>query len=214
MFTGIVETVGRVGESTGRGTNRVFRIEAPEIAGELGAGASVAVDGACFTVVEADDRSFTVEAVGTTLSRTVAGRYGEGTLVNLERALALGGRLEGHLVQGHVDGTGRLVEIRVEGEYRLMDFDIPATVAEVTILHGSIAINGISFTVNALPGPHRCQVAVIPHTWEHTNLPTLAAGDAVNVEGDLIGKYVGTMARTWRAAAGAAGSPDHGGAEG
>lgn len=195
MFTGIVEAVGVVEETEARDTTRRVRIRVPGLAAELEPGASVSVDGACLTAVEVDAEGFSVDAVGTTLSRTVAGDYEPGSRVNLERAMTLGGRLEGHLVQGHVDGVGRLLEIRKDGEYWLMDFEIPEDVAARTILHGSIALNGVSLTVNALPAENRCQVAIIPFTWEHTNLGGLEPGDRVNVEGDLIGKYVGRMLR-------------------
>lgn len=193
MFTGIVEAVGVVRDVEERDTTRRIRIDVAGLAEELEPGASVAVDGACLTTVEADDEGFTLDAVGTTLSRTVAGDYRPGTRVNLERAMVLGGRLEGHLVQGHVDGVGRLMDVRREGEYRLMDFEIPEEVAAITLLHGSIALNGVSLTVNALSETNRCQVAVIPFTWKNTNLGELEPGDRVNVEGDLIGKYVGKM---------------------
>jgi riboflavin synthase len=137
-----------------------------------------------------------VEAIATTLSRTIAGGYRAGSRVNLERGLRLSDRLDGHFVQGHVDGVGELAAVRREGQHRLLDFRIPPEIAAVTILHGSIALNGVSLTVNALDRGE-CQVAIIPHTWERTNLRDLTAGDSVNVEGDLIGKYVGRMAAAW-----------------
>ena len=110
--------------------------------------------------------------------------------MNLERAVAVGTRLDGHLVQGHVDAVGDLIGIEDQGEYRLLDLRIPSDVASGTILHGSITLNGVSLTVNAISDDHICQVAVIPYTWDHTNLSRLEAGARVNVEGDLIGKYV------------------------
>jgi riboflavin synthase len=110
----------------------------------------------------------------------------------------LGGRLDGHLVQGHVDGVGRVLSVRQEGDYWLMDFQIPDVVERVTILHGSITINGVSLTVNAIPAEGQCQVGIIPFTWEHTNLGSLKAGDPVNLEGDLVGKYVGKLLSAWR----------------
>jgi len=190
MFTGIVEAVGTVREVNRRSRTCGFTLEAPGVMAGLVTGASVSVDGACLTAVEILEEGFTVEVIGTTLSRTVAGGYAPGSRVNLERALRLGGRLDGHLVQGHVDGVGELLEVRQEGEFHLMDFQIPREVAVGTILHGSIALNGVSLTVNRLEGVH-CQVGVIPHTWENTNLGLLRPGSRVNVEGDLIGKYVG-----------------------
>lgn len=190
MFSGIVEAVGMVTAVIPRDEVRELVLEAPGIAGELVPGQSVSVDGACLTVVEPRKAGFTVEVIGTTLSRTIAGRYLPGTRVNLERALRMGDRLDGHLVQGHVDGVGELVSSRREGEFHLLDVRLPGEVARGTILHGSICLNGVSLTVNALDGT-LCQVGIIPYTWEHTNLALLRPGDPVNVEGDLIGKYVG-----------------------
>ena len=196
MFTGIVEEVGRIDSAEDRGDTRVFGIGAPGIVPFLALGDSVAVDGACLTVARLGDGQFFVDAIGTTLSRTVASGYRAGTKVNLERAMVLGQRLDGHLVQGHVDGLGVLTRIGEADGFRLLDFEIPREVWEQTILHGSICINGISLTVNALDAPDRCQVAIIPHTWQHTNLSSLNPGDPVNLEGDLIGKYVGKMLAT------------------
>jgi riboflavin synthase len=193
MFTGIIETVGIVGSVRERTGAREFAIEAPEITPQLERGASITVDGACQTAVRSDERSFVIETIGTTLSRTIAGDYRVGSRVNLERSMVLGGRLDGHLVQGHVDGVGRVRAVRREGDYWLMDFDLPEVVRNVTILHGSIAINGVSLTVNALPSADQCQVGIIPFTWEHTNLGSLKPGDRVNLEGDLIGKYVAKL---------------------
>lgn len=190
MFSGIVEAVGMITAVIPRDEVRELVLEAPGIAPELVPGQSVSVDGACLTVVEPRRTGFTVEVIGTTLSRTIAGRYLPGARVNLERALRMGDRLDGHLVQGHVDGIGELVSSRREGEFHLLDVRLPEEVARGTILHGSICLNGVSLTVNALDGT-LCQVGIIPYTWEHTNLALLRPGDPVNVEGDLIGKYVG-----------------------
>jgi riboflavin synthase len=188
-----VEAVGTVASIQEGDGAHLVTIHAPQIVEGLRPGASVAVDGACLTAVEVLNDGFRVEAIGTTLSRTVASRYRAGTRVNLERALRLGDRLDGHLVQGHVDGLGELLRVADRGEYRLMDFTLPPVVDQVTILHGSIAINGVSLTVNALPAPAIGQVAIIPHTWTHTNFSDLRPGDPVNLEGDLIGKHVGRM---------------------
>jgi riboflavin synthase len=196
MFTGLVEAVGTVTRVVEMDGARRVTIRAPEIAGEVAVGDSVAVDGACLTAVEVGSSEFSVEVVGTTLSRTVAGRYRAGTRVNLERALVVGARLDGHFVQGHVDAVGALLSAREEGSYRLLDFRVPPDVEAVTVLHGSIAISGVSLTVNALSAG-TCQVAIIPHTWEHTNLRDLAPGDAVNLEGDMIGKYVARSVASW-----------------
>jgi len=196
MFTGLIEAVGTVGEVREMQAGRRLVIHAPQLGAALAVGDSVAVDGACLTAVETGPDAFAVEVIGTTLSRTVAGRYRPGSRVNLERALRLGDRLGGHMVQGHIDATGELEAVHKEGDYRLLDFRIPPEVAQTTILHGSITISGVSLTVNALEG-ERCQVAIIPHTWEHTTLCDLRPGDPVNLEGDLIGKYVGKMVSAW-----------------
>ncbi len=193
MFSGIVEEVGTVRATREMDGARELEIDASVVLEDLQPGSSVCLDGACHTVVEVLDEGFTVNSVGTTLSRTVAGDYTEGSPVNLERALAMGTRLDGHLVQGHIDGVGDLIGVEHRGEYRLLDFRIPSDVALGTILHGSITLNGVSLTVNAISDDHICQVAVIPFTWEHTNLGTLEPGARVNVEGDLIGKYVRRM---------------------
>ena len=190
MFSGIVEEVGTVRATRQMDGARELEIEAKLVLEDLKPGASVSLDGACHTVVEVMAGSFTVNSVGTTLSRTVAADYTEGSPINLERALAMGTRLDGHLVQGHVDAVGDLIGVEDQGEYRLLDFRIPSDVASGTVIHGSIALNGVSLTVNAISDDHICQVAVIPYTWEHTNLSRLGSGARVNVEGDLIGKYV------------------------
>ena len=190
MFSGIVEEVGTIRATREMDGARELEIEAKVVLEDLQPGSSVSLDGACHTVVDVLAGGFTVNSVGTTLSRTVAADYTEGSPVNLERAVAMGTRLDGHLVQGHVDAVGDLIGIEDQGEYRLLDFRIPSDVALGTILHGSITLNGVSLTVNAISGDDVCQVAVIPHTWEHTNLSRLEAGARVNVEGDLIGKYV------------------------
>lgn len=194
MFTGIVTALGTVSAvREGEGAHRL-RIDTP--AGFLDGvsiGDSIAVDGACLTPVRLDGDAFEVDAVLSTLERTLAGRYRPGTRVNLEKAMALGARLDGHLVQGHVDGRGRLVQFEERGETRFLTFEVPDDVWTATIEHGSITLNGVSLTVNGLSAPDRLQVAIIPHTWEHTNLGLLSTGDAVNVEGDLLGKYVGRI---------------------
>jgi riboflavin synthase len=190
VFTGIIEETGAIAAVREDRGGRVFDIGARVVLDGLALGDSVAVDGVCLTVTAILDGAFTVEAAGMTLGRTTLGSYASGRRVNLERAMALGGRLGGHIVQGHVDGLGRVAAVASRGEHVLIDAVLPEEVAAVTILHGSITINGISLTVNALPAPGVCQVAIIPYTWEHTNLADLRAGDALNVEGDTIGKYV------------------------
>ncbi len=202
MFTGIVTALGRIAHVEDVEGLRRLRIEiAREDDGEpfladAGVGDSISVDGACLTVVGLEGALFAVELILSTLERTVASDYRVGSTVNLERAARLGSRLDGHIVQGHVDGVGVLLEATQAGGTHFLDLEIPAEVWAQTILHGSITLNGVSLTVNALPAPGRIQVAIIPHTWEVTNLGRLEAGGRVNVEGDMIGKYVKKLMTT------------------
>jgi riboflavin synthase len=190
MFTGLVEEIGSVDAvlQTERGLR--LEIAARRVLSDLAIGDSIAIDGVCQTVVSRTDSSFAVEAMGPTLARTTFGELGPGRRVNLERAMAVGSRLGGHIVQGHVDGVGTVAKVERSGEHVLVDVAIPEDVADVTVLHGSITINGVSLTVNEIPGDGVIQVALIPHTWEHTNLSDLQAGSGVNLEGDTIGKFV------------------------
>jgi riboflavin synthase len=209
VFTGIVEEVGTVAEAAPFGEGRAFRISAVTVLEGLRPGDSVAVDGACHTVTTLDSSSFSIQSVLTTLQRTTVGDFATGRKVNLERALAIGDRLGGHLVQGHVDAVGEVVRIEHRGEHVLMDIRMPPSVEEVTILHGSITVNGVSLTVNALPEPATVQVSIIPHTWQVTNFPQLEVGSRVNLEGDLIGKYVRQLVGRPRDAAGADAEAEH-----
>jgi riboflavin synthase len=190
VFTGIVEEVGRIRSVRPEGEGRVLEIEARGVLAGVRPGDSIAVDGVCQTVVEIGEDSFDVVAIGTTLERTTFGSFTPGRRVNLERALRMGDRLGGHLVQGHVDTTGEVTRVEPREEKVLIDFTTPPVVGDVTVLHGSIALNGISLTVNALPAEGVAQVSIIPYTLEHTAIGDLEPGDAVNLEGDLIGKYV------------------------
>jgi riboflavin synthase len=190
VFTGIVEEVGRVIAVEPLHGGRRLTIGAGTVLEGLETGDSIAVSGVCQTVVARPADAFVVEAIGTTLSRTTLAGLEPGRRVNLERALALGDRLGGHLVQGHVDAVGRVSRVEHRGEHVLVDVEMPADVADVTVLHGSIAIDGVSLTVNALPAGDTVQVALIPHTWNSTTLSGLETGDAVNLEGDMIGRFV------------------------
>ena len=191
MFTGIVTAVGTVASIEEGDDLRRIRIDTPAgwTEGTV-VGDSISVDGACLTPIAVDEGGFVVEAIKSTLERTRAGVYGVGVPVNLEKAMRLGDRLDGHWVQGHVDGMGRLSSVRDAGETWFLEFALPQEVWALTILHGSITLNGISLTVNRLAEPDLCEVAIIPHTWSHTNLSKLDPGDPVNVEGDMMAKYV------------------------
>lgn len=185
-----MESVGRVARVEETEGGRTLVVDAA-FGAELTPGQSVAVDGACLTVRSlCPPQGFAVDAGPSTLQRTVAAEYRPGAQVNLERGVRAGDRLDGHLVQGHVDGIGALLAREDRGGTRFMTFRLPEGVFATTVLHGSIAINGVSLTVNGLGPESACEVAVVPYTWEHTNFPALAPGDPVNVEADLLGKYV------------------------
>jgi len=188
MFTGIIEQLGRVERIEEEGANVHFSIAAA-FAGELQIDQSVAHNGVCLTVVEKDSNTYTVTAIHETMERTNLGAWREGDLVILERCTQLGGRLDGHLVQGHVDTTAKLIEIQdADGSWELL-FEHVAHAEFITVPKGSITVNGISLTV-VQSEPTRFSVAIIPYTWEHTNLHALKVGQFVNLEFDVIGKYV------------------------
>ena len=191
MFTGIIEQNGRIEKVEHEGTNVHFTVAAP-FAGELQVDQSVAHDGVCLTVVKLDADSYVVTAIQETMERTSLGQWKEGSEVNLERCTQLGGRLDGHLVQGHVDTTATLRNVRDEDGSWLLLFAHEAHPEFVTVPKGSITVNGISLTV-VDSTPDGFSVAIIPYTWEHTNLHTLREGDRVNLEFDVIGKYVARL---------------------
>src|SRR6476661_7521532 len=168
MFTGIVTAVGRVRETRPERGGLDLAIEAPYR--DLALGESVAVDGACLTVKDTGPGWFGVHVVATSLERTSLGRYSTGRRVNLERALRVGDRLGGHLVQGHVDGTGVVLRVGERADARLLDIRVPREVAAVSVPLGSITVDGVSLTVNAVPEPAMIQVSLIPFTLQHTTL--------------------------------------------
>ncbi len=191
MFTGIIEQNGRIEKVEHEGTNVHFTVAAP-FASELQVDQSVAHDGVCLTVVKSDPDSYVVTAIQETMERTSLGRWKEGSVVNLERCTQLGGRLDGHLVQGHVDTTATLSNVRDEDGSWLLSFAHETHPEFATVPKGSITVNGISLTV-VDSNPDRFSVAIIPYTWKHTNLHTLQEGDRVNLEFDVIGKYVARL---------------------
>ena len=188
MFTGLVDDVGVVERVERTEAGRTLRI-ASRYTG-LAIGESIAVNGACLTVLGQGDGWFTVAAIVTTLGRTTIGDWESGRRVNLERAMRLGDRLGGHLVQGHVDGVGEVDAVRQLDDALLVDIRLPADLEPLMVPHGSVAVDGVSLTVNALPVPGILQVSLIDHTGRHTTLGALRAGDAVQLEADMVGKYV------------------------
>jgi len=188
VFTGIVGATGRVSEIETRDDRMGLTIQASY--NDLAVGESVAVDGACLTVVGCGAGWFRVEAVVTTRGRTRFERLDVGDEVNLERAMAVGDRFGGHIVQGHVDGVGTVRTVETVDDAVIVDIDVPDEVAELCVPHGSITVNGVSLTVNAMAAPSVLQVSLIPFTLDNTTLGALRAGDEVHLEADIIGKYV------------------------
>jgi riboflavin synthase len=184
----LIEAVGTITEVVTTDAGRELRIECPY--DDLVAGESIAVNGACLTVREFGAGWFTVAAVTTTLERTTIGEWSQGGRVNLERALKVGDRLGGHFVQGHVDGVARVESIRRHGDAVLVDLALPPGLAELMVQHGSVAIDGVSLTVNDLPAATTLQLSLIEFTLRHTTLDALAVGSRVHVEADMLGKYV------------------------
>jgi riboflavin synthase len=194
MFTGIVEEVGRIAKIEERGENRRITIAAENAPKELGTGHSVSVSGVCLTALDIKPGSFCADLAPETWVRTSFSRIHEGALVNLELPMKADGRFGGHIVQGHVDGVGKLIAFeRIEGSDNWwLHIEMPEEIEKYTVYKGSISIEGISLTVAKLER-NRCTIAIIPHTVEMTNLHSLKAGDPVNLEADLIAKYVEKM---------------------
>lgn len=195
MFTGVTEHTGKIeslasGETGGK--QRVSLAQAPEIAREMKRGDSIAVNGCCLTVVEFSSDHFSADLSGETLRRTAFGEKKTGDLVNLERPLAAGARLGGHFVQGHVDGIGRVTRLEPDGENWWLSVRLPEELRRYVAEKGSIAVDGISLTV-ARWRDGVADIAVIPFTYEHTNVRTLKPGAAVNIECDILAKYVESL---------------------
>src|ERR1700686_2522930 len=197
MFTGIIEEVGRVTRIEQCGENRRITIAAENAPRELKTGDSVAVSGVCLTAIDIKPGSFCADLAPETWARTSFSRIHEGAAVNLELPMKSDGRFGGHIVQGHVDGVGKLVAFdRIsDSENWWLHIELPEDVEKYTVYKGSISIEGISLTVAKLE-KNRCTVAIIPHTGEMTNLHSLKPGDPVNLEADLIAKYVEKMMKS------------------
>jgi riboflavin synthase len=194
MFTGIIKEVGRVSRIEQRGENRRLTIAAERTPKELKTGDSVSVSGVCLTALDIKPGSFVADLAPETWTRTSLSRIHEDALVNLELPMKADGRFGGHIVQGHVDGVGKVISFeRIEdSENWWLEIELPDEIAKYTVFKGSISIEGISLTVANLDR-NRCAIAIIPHTVEMTNLHSLKRGDPVNLEADLIAKYVEKM---------------------
>jgi riboflavin synthase len=207
MFTGLITHLGILDRVAVTDAGREFRVRGGPAG--LAPGDSIAVNGVCLTVREVEADAFTTAAVVTTLERTTLGRWAAGRRVNLERPLALGDRLGGHLVLGHVDAVAVVTGLRRRDDATLLDLECPAAVMPLVVDHGSIAIDGVSLTVNAVTDPATVQLSLIDYTLRHTTLGDLVPGDQVNVEADVLGKYIQRLAAP---SLGAAASPPGAGA--
>lgn len=191
MFTGIIETLGRVEQLESEGSNLNITLAA-SLSSALKIDQSVSHNGVCLTVVALNGEYYTVTAIAETLQKTNLGKLQQGGLVNLERAMILGSRLDGHIVQGHVDGTGTCTDIEKKDGSWIFTFEFDSNLGLVTIEKGSITIDGVSLTV-VNSGDYNFSVAIIPYTFEHTCFKTYTLGAKVNLEFDVIGKYVARL---------------------
>ena len=191
MFTGIVRERGRVVAAERNGAEGAvrLRIAAPLTAAESGLGDSISVAGCCLTAIATDDGELVFEAVPESLARTTLGSLGEGAEVNIEPALRAGEPLGGHYVQGHVDGVGRIRSVEPEGDGCRISVEVPAELLRYCVEKGSLAVDGVSLTIAALDGDG-VEIALVPHTLRETTLSALGAGDPVNLEVDVLAKYV------------------------
>ena len=194
MFTGLIEGLGKLVKAEPRGNDMRLTIEASFEVDGFQIGESVSVDGVCLTVVSWEAKTFSVDVSQETLSRTILSQRQRGDEVNLERALRLGDRLGGHLVNGHVDGRARVTGRKRRGDSWVFQFDVPAELSRYIIEKGSVAVNGVSLTVNACD-EGSFEVNIVPHTAQMTTVERLRVGDEVNIEVDIIGKYVEKFVR-------------------
>ncbi len=192
MFTGLITAIGEVRQVSTTDAGRELVIAAPWT--DLVEGESIACNGACLTVRSLGPGWFSVAAVITTMDRTTIGAWRVGARINLERAMALGDRFGGHIVQGHVDGVGRVISAAQHDDAWLIEVEVPAEIDELVVPLGSIAVDGVSLTVNALPRPGVLQLSVIEHTMRHTTLGALRAGDTVQLEADFLAKHLKRLA--------------------
>ena len=204
MFTGLVDDVGTIESVDRTDAGREFRIRCRY--DDLVDGESIACDGVCLTVRTRGAGLFTVAAVVTTLDRTNLAGWTAGRRINLERAMRLGDRLGGHMVLGHVDAVGTVEGLVERDDALLIDVAVPDEIAALLVPHGSVTVDGVSLTVNALPAPGILQLSIIEYTRRHTTLGDRVVGDPVNVEGDVIGKYVQRLVTPYTTTPGSVGA--------
>jgi riboflavin synthase len=189
MFTGIIEEIGKIEKTKPIAGGLSIKIGANKILEDITVNDSICIDGVCLTVTNFDDSGFWVDVVGATLEKTAFASVKSSNFVNLERSVRLNDRLGGHLVQGHVNGTGTIFEIRKLGENYLLKITVPESLERYLIKEGSIAVNGISLTIADIY-KNLISISIIPHTWQNTNLKHKKVNDSVNIEIDILAKYV------------------------
>ncbi len=190
MFTGLVKEIGIVKNISPNKEGKLITIKSHKVIGDINIDDSVAINGACQTVISYKTNEFTVQAVGTTLSKTTLGHLKVGEEVNLELALRMSDRLGGHLVQGHVNGQANVYKIKSIGDNYVMSLILEDSLSKYVVKEGSITIDGVSLTVSDVEKGNLITVSVIPHTWFHTTFKNLLIGDKLNIEVDIIAKYV------------------------
>lgn len=189
MFTGIIEELGKIASLEKRTDGAKIKIAAKTVCEGTSEGDSIAVNGVCLTALEITPNSFTADVSGETLDKSTLGNLKTGSKVNLERAVTPATRLGGHIVQGHVDARGKFLGAKQEGDFWTVKIGFPPEIGQYLVYKGSVSVEGISLTIAELKDDH-FEIAVIPKTWELTNLSSLKTGDAVNLEADVIAKYV------------------------
>ena len=198
MFTGIVEEVGKINKNWFVREGRCFQITAQKVLEDLMPDHSVSVNGVCLTVTKIEKSYFEMIAVEETLTRSTLSEIKTGQRVNLERAMKLGDRLGGHFVQGHVDDVGKVIAIETKGKSKVIEIEIPQSLTSYVIEKGSIAMDGVSLTITSIKRNH-LKISVIQYTLEHTTLKLYRTGSRVNIEVDLLGKYVERMLQNKKA---------------
>ena len=193
MFTGIIEELGEVVDFGATDDGARLTVRAPQAVSDAGHGDSISVSGVCLTVVDRGTDWFTADVMGVTIAMSTLGTVTAGDRVNIERAMQVGDRLGGHIVQGHIDGTSTVLNVTDEGSWRVIRFDLSPELAPLVARKGSIAVHGVSLTVSAV-GHDWFEVSLIPETLNATTLGTLAVGDSVNVETDILARHVARMA--------------------
>jgi riboflavin synthase len=197
MFTGIIEEVGEIVQIEDAGDFRTIGVAGHHVFDDLATGSSIAVNGVCLTVRSTSNQMFSAEMSRETLDRTSLGNLRKGTIVNLERPMRADSRFGGHIVQGHVDGVGRIRQFDRQNDAWNLEVDFPEAASRYIVEKGSIAVDGISLTVASLQPSHTFSVAIIPHTFENTNLKAAQPGAAVNLEFDVVAKYIENLLKPY-----------------